>query len=109
NGARVATLLVVTPSGGDTTRLVGELPRENGRVVAVEPAVDGVGARDDVLDPGLVRLPDSGIGVEFVMILLTEPHHVLVHATKVVPVVDHHQDQLDVVPRRTVEHVVETW
>src|SRR2546430_6707860 len=60
-----------------TARLVGQFPPQDRGVVLVLQAGIGVGAIQQVGDPVFVPFPDGRIGVELVVILPSEPAHIL--------------------------------
>jgi hypothetical protein len=89
---RTIVLAVVAAAG-----FVRELPREDVRVVLVGHLGDGVDPVDQVRRVAPVRLPRALVRIELVVIAQVEPLQVLVHATKLFPVVGEHQHELDVV------------
>src|SRR6478736_2251213 len=93
---------------GRSAWLVGELPTEDGRIVAIRQVRDAVDVRGEMQEPALVGLTNARIAIEICVGREAVPSEVLVHAAEFVPVVGQYQHELDAQSCGLGERVVES-
>ena len=96
DGRFVPALRGVESIGVGRARFVRELPREDGRILAVGSAIDAVDPIDEVGNPILVGLAHALVGVEEVVLVEAVPHQVLVHPSELSPAVGEREQHLDI-------------